>query len=110
LDSSRRIFGVWRNTARLCSKRLSKKLLFLSQIFRQFFLLTIFFFEENKHYITLFVFAETEGEAKLMKPGKCEEWKWFEIHTLPSPLFLPLDHLIKEHGSLVTLVEKYYYA
>lgn len=28
-----------------------------------------------------------EGEAKLMEPDKCEEWKWFDLDDLPSPLF-----------------------
>ena len=38
----------------------------------------------DKHYITLFVFVkEFEGNLQLLKPEKCEGWKWFEYHSLP---------------------------
>ena len=54
------------------------------------------FEEEGKHYITLFVIAKYEGgEAKAMEPEKCEAWKWFAWESLPSPLFLPIENLLK---------------
>ena len=54
---------------------------------------------ENMHYITLFVFVDQfEGELQLLEPDKCEGWVWFELNSLPSPLFLPVRSLIKKVG------------
>lgn len=54
------------------------------------------FSSEEKHYITLFVIADAlEGDAQLMEPNKCLEWKWFAWSDLPQPLFLPVQNLIK---------------
>ena len=53
----------------------------------------------DKHYITLFVFVnEFEGDLQLLEPDKFEGWKWFEIHSLPSPLFPPVKSLIQKIG------------
>ncbi|WP_237753502.1 nucleotide triphosphate diphosphatase NUDT15 [Candidatus Protochlamydia amoebophila] len=53
--------------------------------------------EENKHYVTLFVFVnEFEGSPQLLEPDKCEGWEWFDWHSLPSPLFTPILSLIKK--------------
>ncbi|MGC1878318.1 MAG: NUDIX domain-containing protein [Rhabdochlamydiaceae bacterium] len=55
--------------------------------------------EEDKHYITLFVFVnEFEGEVQLLEPHKCEVWQWFERDEFPSPLFLPVESLIEKIG------------
>lgn len=55
--------------------------------------------EENKHYITLYVMVnEFEGELQLLEPHKCEGWHWFDCHALPSPLFPPVESLIKKVG------------
>jgi 8-oxo-dGTP diphosphatase len=56
-----------------------------------------FFETEGKHYITVFVIAEHDsGEPQIMEPEKCECWEWFEWKNLPSPLFLPLQNLLKD--------------
>jgi 8-oxo-dGTP diphosphatase len=52
---------------------------------------------ENKHYITIFVTAEYDsGELKLMEPGKCETWDWFDWNNLPQPLFESEVNLCKQ--------------
>jgi 8-oxo-dGTP diphosphatase len=52
--------------------------------------------EENKHYITCFVKADCfSGEPKIMEPNKCEEWNWFDWNNLPTPLFIPIQNLLK---------------
>jgi 8-oxo-dGTP diphosphatase len=52
-------------------------------------------FENNKHYITLFVFVpEFRGEPKLMEKEKCEGWEWFDWNQLPTPLFAPVSSLL----------------
>lgn len=55
--------------------------------------------ENDKHYITLFVFVTNfEGEPKLMEPHKCEGWDWFPWENLPTPLFSPIRSLISKLG------------
>lgn len=50
---------------------------------------------EGKHYVTLFVVAESAaGEPRVMEPHKCEEWRWCEWEAMPEPRFLPVDHLL----------------
>ena len=55
------------------------------------------FADENKHYVTLFVLADHDsGEVRICEPEKCEKWEWFEWANLPSPLFIPVENLVKE--------------
>lgn len=55
------------------------------------------FSNDNKHYITLFMKAtEFEGDIRVMEPDKCEQWQWFDPKQLPSPLFLPIENLLKK--------------
>lgn len=64
-----------------------KKLCFTNDIFET----------ENKHYVTLFVVANSlSGEPKITEPDKCKQWKWFKLDELPEPLFLPLNNLLKD--------------
>lgn len=52
----------------------------------------------NKHYITLFAVVERfEGEPQLLEPHKCEEWQWFSVDALPSPLFLPTNSFFTQN-------------
>ena len=55
------------------------------------------FLETKKHYVTLFVVTDYQGgEVKIMEPDKCEEWDWFGLDNLPSPLFLPIQNFLRE--------------
>jgi 8-oxo-dGTP diphosphatase len=55
--------------------------------------------DENKHYITLFVFVDQfSGTPTLLEPDKCEGWDWFDWDHLPSPLFVPVQALIEKVG------------
>jgi len=64
-----------------------KKLTFTNDIFK----------EENKHYITIFMTANHDsGEPMIMEPEKCECWEWYDWNNMPSPLFLPIENLIKK--------------
>ncbi len=55
--------------------------------------------EGNKHYITLFVFIDQfDGELRLLEPNKCEGWQWFAWDEFPTPLFAPVQSLIKKVG------------
>jgi len=50
----------------------------------------------DKQYMTLLVSCEyTGGEARVMEPGKCTQWRWFDYRMLPQqmpgPLFEPIE-------------------
>ncbi len=50
----------------------------------------------HKHYVTIFVQGNVEGDPKVLEPHKCSEWKWFDLNDLPSPLFLPFNTWLKQ--------------
>jgi len=53
---------------------------------------------EEKHYVTIFVAAQNvRGEPMVCESDKCERWEWFAVDKLPSPLFAPLDNLLKSN-------------
>lgn len=53
--------------------------------------------KEGKHYVTIIMIAEYDsGEVQIMEPEKNEKWDWFGWDNLPSPLFVPLQNLIKQ--------------
>lgn len=54
------------------------------------------FRKENKHYITIFVAVDhVSGEAKIMEKEKCTDIGWFELDSLPKPLFIPTFNMIR---------------
>ncbi|MEI8364867.1 MAG: NUDIX hydrolase [Parachlamydiaceae bacterium] len=56
-------------------------------------------FDDNKHYITLFMFVtEFSGIPEVLEPLKCENWEWFEWDNLPQPLFASIQSLLKNVG------------
>lgn len=63
---------------------------------------------EGKQYITLFVLAQcsSDGKAQLKEKNKFLEWRWFNVAKLPSPLFLPIENLLKR-TSLVLLHQSF---
>lgn len=55
------------------------------------------FQEEGRHYVTLFVLARyCSGTPKVLEPEKCEAWDWYSWDDLPSPLFLPIENLLRQ--------------
>ena len=44
--------------------------------------------------------SDSEEEPKIMEPDKCEQWAWFSPDSLPSPLFVPIQNLLKQKPSL----------
>lgn len=51
---------------------------------------------EQKHYVTIFMIASYQGgQPQVLEPHKCEQWQWFALDALPSPLFLPLENMLK---------------
>ena len=53
------------------------------------------FFDEEKHYVVLFMVADwISGEAVVMEPEKCEGWEWFDWDNLPSPLMMGIQDIV----------------
>lgn len=52
------------------------------------------FFDEGKHYVTLYmgITVPRFTTALLREPDKCDEWGWWE--KPPEPLFLPVRNLL----------------
>lgn len=56
---------------------------------------------EGRHYITLFLIADCAGGTlEVREPDKCARWAWFSWHTLPHPLFLPIENLVRQGFAL----------
>jgi len=56
-----------------------------------------YFSKEGTRYVTLFAVADySSGTVRVMEPEKCERWEWFAWDALPSPLFLPIENLLKQ--------------
>jgi len=55
-----------------------------------------YFKKEGKHYVTVWMLSDYEsGEATICEPDKYIEQDWFDFETLPTPLFLPWEQLLK---------------
>lgn len=55
------------------------------------------FFEEDKHYVTLYFRAKPlKGKPEITEPEKCDGLDWFSWNSLPRPLFKPVENLIKQ--------------
>ena len=68
----------------------------------RFMALTNDIFDENKHYVTIFVTAVWQGgELTNCEPDKCLELQWSDGKQLPKNLFLPLNNLLITHPNLI---------
>ncbi|CAN1296273.1 Nudix hydrolase 1 [Linum perenne] len=51
------------------------------------------------HYVTVFLRAKMEDDQNQvpqnMEPDKCYGWDWYDWDDLPSPLFWPLEKMVK---------------
>lgn len=51
-----------------------------------------------KHYVHINLLADWDsGEPKVMEPDKCENWQWYDIENLPSPLFKTIPFSIEAY-------------
>jgi 8-oxo-dGTP diphosphatase len=52
--------------------------------------------DENKHYVTVWLLSDwISGKEYNKEPDKCSELSWETFDSLPSPLFLPWNQLLK---------------
>ncbi len=54
-------------------------------------------FPDGKHYITIFFIAKTKDEPQVAEPDKNVDWTWFDPGEFPTPLFLPVENLMKNN-------------
>ena len=56
------------------------------------------FQDELDHTVTLYVIADyLEGDISHQELDRADGWQWFDVRQLPSPLFLPLESLFRQH-------------
>ncbi len=54
----------------------------------------------NKHYLHMtFMVDIGDQEPELVEPEACDEWRWFELDALPTPLFPPHIKIFKTVAS-----------
>ncbi|MCX6774212.1 MAG: NUDIX domain-containing protein [Candidatus Micrarchaeota archaeon] len=53
---------------------------------------------ETAHFITMGLFSDSfEGDAKVMEPDEITEWRWFDLNSLPSPLYFPSAKVLENY-------------
>lgn len=56
------------------------------------------FEEENKHYVTLFIYGTCKNEEpQIQEPEKCLEWQWFEWGNFPTPLLKTIPSFLEKY-------------
>lgn len=59
------------------------------------------------HYLHInFIAVGAFGEAKLMEPEKCYEWKWFDFDALPTDIFIGHKSSIEGFLNKETVVDR----
>lgn len=53
---------------------------------------------KDAHFITVgFLCDNFEGDARVMEPDEITEWRWFDLGSLPSPIFFPSEKVLKNY-------------
>lgn len=64
----------------------------------KFLSLATFCKHENRQDVLVGFSADLEsGKPKIMEVEKCENWEWYSIDNLPSPLFYPSELVIDSY-------------
>ena len=87
-------------TLERCAAREAKEEVGLDVIDIRFRAVTNDLFEATgRHYVTIWMEGRSEsGEPTIAAEDEVEEIGWYAWDSLPSPLFLPLENLIKENS------------
>lgn len=54
---------------------------------------------EKAHFVTIGLFLQDDllPDAQVMEPDEITQWKWFDLDTLPSPLYLPSKMILDNY-------------
>ena len=53
---------------------------------------------ETAHFVTIGLLAEDfTGEPQIMEPDEITEWHWFDLASLPSPIFFPSAEILENY-------------
>ena len=82
-----------------CAAREAKEEIGVDVVDIRFRAVTNDLFEETgKHYITVWLEGKPRNEPFIAAEREVEEIGWFAWDSLPQPLFLPLENLVKENS------------
>ncbi len=52
----------------------------------------------DAHFVTLgFFCTDFDGEAEVLEPDEIEEWQWFPLNKLPTPIYKPSEEVIRNY-------------
>jgi len=86
-------------TPEVCAAREAKEEVGLDVVDIRFRAVTNDIFEEEgKHYITIWMDGKSSGEPIIAAEEEVAEIGWFAWNSLPQPLFLTLENLLKENS------------
>ncbi len=56
-----------------------------------------------KHYLNIGVVADWKsGEAEVREPDKCQNWAWYDLDAIPTPLFESIPNFIRAYKGIDT--------
>jgi 8-oxo-dGTP diphosphatase len=56
----------------------------------------------DAHFVTFgFLCEDFRGEVKIMEPDEITEWRWFDLHNLPSPMYKSSQKIINNYNNKV---------
>ena len=86
-------------TLERCAAREAKEEVGVDVVDIKFRAVTNDIFEETgKHYITVWMEGKAVGEPFIAAEREVEEFGWFAWDSLPQPLFLTMENLVKENS------------
>ena len=82
-----------------CAAREAKEEVGLDVVDIRFRAVTNDVFEKTgRHYVTVWMEGKAVGEPMIAAEKEVDEIGWFAWESLPQPLFLPLENLVKENS------------
>lgn len=62
---------------------------------------------ETAHFITIGLFSDAfSGEPKVMEPDEITEWRWFDLNSLPNPIYFPSAKVLENYKQKIFYISK----